>query len=226
MSALYYFNEALSMTRIMIVEDNQGTHKAIYEYLKTAEHTLFPALDGAEALNIFRDKNIDLAVLDIMLPKMSGLTVLYESRKISRIPVVMLTAVDDEYTQSNNFDELADAYIRNIRKNPAWMALLRLRALTINSRCRINMKTKLFYKIFTSTFEMILLITVLAHILIFMIAPSENVFITSTTVINEDILAFSEVDMPLLITQTILKSFPLSFARCLVISLVFSFLFS
>ena len=71
------------------------------------------------------------------------------------------------------------------------------------------MKTKLFYKIFAFTFGMMLLITVLAHVLIFMIAPSENVLITSTTVTNEDVLAFSEVDMPQLITQTILKSFPL-----------------
>lgn len=99
------------MARIMIVEDNQGTNKAICEYLKTAGHTLFPALDGEEALNIFRDNSIDLAVLDIMLPKMSGVTILHEIRKISNIPVVMLTAVDDEYTQSNSFDELADDYI-------------------------------------------------------------------------------------------------------------------
>lgn len=94
------------MAQIMIVEDNQGTNKAICEYLKTAGHTLFPALDGEEALNIFRDNSIDLAVLDIMLPKMSGVTILHEIRKISNIPVVMLTAVDDEYTQSNSFDEL------------------------------------------------------------------------------------------------------------------------
>ena len=99
------------MAQIMIVEDNQGTNNAICEYLKTAGHTLFPALDGEEALNIFRDNSIDLAVLDIMLPKMSGVTILHEIRKISNIPVVMLTAVDDEYTQSNSFDELADDYI-------------------------------------------------------------------------------------------------------------------
>ena len=59
MSALYFFKEVLSMAQIMIVEDNQGTNKAICEYLKTAGHTLFPALDGEEALNIFRDNSID-----------------------------------------------------------------------------------------------------------------------------------------------------------------------
>ena len=99
------------MAQIMIVEDSQGTNKAICEYMKSAGHTLIPAFDGAEALNIFRDRKIDLIVLDIMLPKISGLAVLHEIRKSSNIPVIMLTAVDDEYTQSNSFDELADDYI-------------------------------------------------------------------------------------------------------------------
>ena len=99
------------MAQIMIVEDSQGTNKAICEYMKSAGHTLIPAFDGAEALNIFRDRKIDLIVLDIMLPKISGLAALHEIRKSSNIPVIMLTAVDDEYTQSNSFDELADDYI-------------------------------------------------------------------------------------------------------------------
>lgn len=71
------------MAQIMIVEDSQGTNKAICEYMKSAGHTLIPAFDGAEALNIFRDRKIDLIVLDIMLPKISGLAVLHEIRKSS-----------------------------------------------------------------------------------------------------------------------------------------------
>ena len=46
-----------------------------------------------------------------MLPEMSGIVVLHEIRKISNIPAIMLTALDDEYTQSNSFDEMADDYI-------------------------------------------------------------------------------------------------------------------
>lgn len=52
-----------------------------------------------------------MIVLDIMLPSMSGIVVLHEIRKSSNIPVIMLTAIEDEYTQSNSFDELADDYI-------------------------------------------------------------------------------------------------------------------
>lgn len=99
------------MAIIMIVEDNEGTNKAICEYMKTGGHTLIPAYDGSEALKLFRTEKPDLVVLDIMLPIISGVAVLHEIRKSSDIPIIMLTAVDDEYTQANSFDELADDYI-------------------------------------------------------------------------------------------------------------------
>lgn len=99
------------MAKILIVEDNQGTNKAICEYMKAAGHTLYSAFDGDEALETFHKEKLDLIVLDIMLPKVSGIVVLHEIRKSSNIPIIMLTAIDDEYTQSNSFDELADDYI-------------------------------------------------------------------------------------------------------------------
>lgn len=71
----------------------------------------FSAFTGSEALKIFRGEELDIIVLDIMLPEMSGIVVLHEIRKVSNIPVIMLTALDDEYTQSNSFDEMADDYI-------------------------------------------------------------------------------------------------------------------
>ena len=58
------------------------------------------AFTGSEALKIFRGEELDIIVLDIMLPEMSGIVVLHEIRKVSNIPVIMLTALDDEYTQS------------------------------------------------------------------------------------------------------------------------------
>ena len=82
----------------------------------TAGHTLFSAFTGSEALKIFREKELDIIVLDIMLPEMSGIVVLHEIRKISNIPVIMLTALDDEYTQSNSFDEMADDYISKFNR--------------------------------------------------------------------------------------------------------------
>lgn len=99
------------MALILIVEDDKKTNEAICEYLKSAGHETIPAYDGAEAIHIFREKKAQLAVLDIMLPKMTGLAVLHEIRRTSALPVLMLTAIGDEYTQIQSFDEQADDYI-------------------------------------------------------------------------------------------------------------------
>ena len=84
---------------LLIVEDDKKTNEAICEYLKSAGHETIPAYDGAEAIQIFREKKIDLAVLDIMLPKITGLAVLHEIRRTSLLPVLMLTAIEEEDTQ-------------------------------------------------------------------------------------------------------------------------------
>ena len=99
------------MAKILIVEDNTDTNEALSEYLQEAGHEIISAYDGTEALKFFSHNKIDLMVLDIMLPKMSGLAVLSDVRKTSRIPVIMLTAVEDEYTQVSSFDCLADDYM-------------------------------------------------------------------------------------------------------------------
>ena len=99
------------MAALLIVEDDKQTNEAICEYLKSAGHKLIPAYDGASALQLFDQESIDLVVLDIMLPKITGLSVLHEIRKKSPVPVLMLTAIDDEHTQVTSFDEQADDYI-------------------------------------------------------------------------------------------------------------------
>ena len=99
------------MANLLIVEDDKSTNDAICEYLKPAGHRPIPAYDGAEALEIFRRDAIDLIVLDIMLPHISGLSVLQEIRKTSSVPILMLTAIEDEHTQVASFDGNADDYI-------------------------------------------------------------------------------------------------------------------
>ena len=99
------------MAVILVVEDDRQTNEAICEYLKSANHKTITAYDGADALQQFSQGHIDLVVLDIMLPKVTGLGVLHEIRKTSAVPVLMLTAINDEYTQVTSFDEQADDYI-------------------------------------------------------------------------------------------------------------------
>ena len=99
------------MAVLLIVEDDRKTSEAICEYLKSAGHNIIPAYNGADALQIFDRDNIDLVVLDIMLPKVSGLSVLHGIRQKSAVPILMLTAISDEYTQVASFDEQADDYM-------------------------------------------------------------------------------------------------------------------
>ncbi|MFR3860812.1 MAG: response regulator transcription factor [Oscillospiraceae bacterium] len=99
------------MATILIIEDDRETNEAICEYLKSAGHITFSVYDGADALTVFAQRNIDLVVLDIMLPTITGLGVLHEIRKKSSVPVLMLTAIKDEYTQVTSFDEQADDYV-------------------------------------------------------------------------------------------------------------------
>ena len=99
------------MAVLLIVEDDITTNEAICEYMQSAGHTTYSAFDGEQGLKIVKERPIDLVILDIMLPKITGLEVLKELRVQSQIPVLMLTALDDESIQASSFDEEADDYI-------------------------------------------------------------------------------------------------------------------
>ncbi len=99
------------MYQILVVEDDRNTHKVICEFLKEGGYTVTSAYDGEEAVTLFYKRRFDLVVLDIMLPKKSGMEVLQEIRSLSDTPVIMLTALGDEYTQIKSFDLQADEYV-------------------------------------------------------------------------------------------------------------------
>ena len=102
------------MAKILIVEDNQGTNKAICEYMKEAGHTLFSAFTGSEALKILRGEELDIIVLDIMLPDMDGISILKKLRMrpdTRKLPIIMLTAKSSEYDTVVGLDSGADDYI-------------------------------------------------------------------------------------------------------------------
>ena len=99
------------MATLLVIEDDINTNEAICEYMKSAGHTILSALDGEEGLLLAKEPSVDLVVLDIMLPKIDGMTVLRELRKCSTVPILMLTAIEDEHTQATSFDAEADDYI-------------------------------------------------------------------------------------------------------------------
>lgn len=97
--------------RLLVVEDDQDTSEGICEYFSEAGYEVTAAYNGEEALSRFSKNTYDLVLLDIMLPKLSGLSVLHEIRKSSDVPVIMLTAIGDEHMQIASFDGLADDYV-------------------------------------------------------------------------------------------------------------------
>ncbi len=99
------------MATLLIVEDDIDTNEAVCEYLQDAGHHTISAFDGDEAITLFSENKIDLVVLDIMLPTITGLAVLNSIRKTSQVPVLMLTAMEDEGTQIASFDGQADDYM-------------------------------------------------------------------------------------------------------------------
>ncbi len=99
------------MATILVVEDDRNTNDVICDFLADAGFEVVSVYDGEQALNRFSENAVDLVILDIMLPKIDGLTVLKNIRKNSQIPVLMLTAMEDEHTQVISFDRMADDYI-------------------------------------------------------------------------------------------------------------------
>ncbi|GAA0103920.1 two-component system response regulator RR06 [Paraclostridium sordellii] len=98
-------------TNILIIEDERDIREGISEYLSEIGYEVMVAEDGQEGVTLFKENNFDLVVLDIMLPKLNGFGALNKIREISNVPVIMLTAMSDDYTQIMSFDEKADDYI-------------------------------------------------------------------------------------------------------------------
>lgn len=98
-------------TKILIVEDEDRMRRLVGDYLKKEGYSILEAKDGKRAIEIFEDEKIDLLILDIMLPKYDGWTVLREIRKISSIPIIVLTARSEEADELFGFDLGTDEYI-------------------------------------------------------------------------------------------------------------------
>jgi two-component system response regulator VanR len=100
---------------ILVVEDDKQINEVIKEYLKEAGYIVISCENGRTALNTLnQNKSINMFILDIMLPEISGLELLQMIRTSEHHrdkPVIILTALGDEATQLLSFDELADDYI-------------------------------------------------------------------------------------------------------------------
>lgn len=97
--------------RILIIEDETAIQSILSELLTNAGYEIEVASDGLEGITKFREKPFSLVLLDIMMPKIDGYGVCEIIRQESSIPIIMLTALDEEEAQVKAFELKVDDYI-------------------------------------------------------------------------------------------------------------------
>src|SRR6184192_3765236 len=121
---------------ILLVDDEDSVRKLLAFPLERDGYSVVQAADGEEALRQFADQPVDLVVLDIMLPRLDGLEVCKRLRATSTVPIIMLTARDDELDKVIGLELGADDYITkpfSIREFRSRVRAL-LRRATVRSR--------------------------------------------------------------------------------------------
>lgn len=129
--------------KILVADDDERILRLLSDYLSFNNYEVIKATDGKEALEIFSSNNIDLVILDVMMPIYDGWIVCKEIRKKSNVPIIMLTAKDSDLDQLFGFDIGADDYV----PKPFNIALLLARVkrlLKTNSIPEIEVKSLCF----------------------------------------------------------------------------------
>ena len=98
--------------KVLVVDDESRMRKLVHDFLSRSNYEVIEAADGEEAIDIFyADKSISLIILDVMMPKMDGWEACREIRKISKVPIIMLTAKSEESDELLGFELGVDEYI-------------------------------------------------------------------------------------------------------------------
>lgn len=121
--------------RILIVEDESKLREVLCDYFKNKGEITFEARNGKEALDLALKKDFDAILLDIMMPKLDGLSVCRALRKNSHVPIIFLTALSDEEDKLYGYELGADDYITK----PFTMSVLYAKTMALIKRNRGNM---------------------------------------------------------------------------------------
>jgi DNA-binding response OmpR family regulator len=96
---------------ILVADDDRNILELIKLYLEKENYLVYSCLDGKNALDILEDKKIDLAIIDIMMPKMDGWDLCQEIKRLYEIPVIMVTAKSEPYDKIKGFQLGTDDYL-------------------------------------------------------------------------------------------------------------------
>ena len=102
----------MEQAKILVVDDESRMRKLVKDFLVKSGFNVIEAADGEEAVDVFMSaKDIELVILDVMMPKLDGYQVAEEIRKMSKVPIIMLTAKSDERDELKGFSLGVDEYI-------------------------------------------------------------------------------------------------------------------
>ncbi len=102
----------MSEIKILVTDDESRMRKLVRDFLSREGYQVLEAGDGEEAVDVFfNHQDIDLVIMDVMMPKMDGWSAVQEIRQYSKVPIIMLTAKDSEKDELKSFDLGVDEFI-------------------------------------------------------------------------------------------------------------------
>ena len=99
------------MYRILVVDDEENIREVIKEYAEFEGHQVSEACDGMQAVEMVKNNDYDIIIMDVMMPRLDGYSACKEIRKIKQIPVLMLSARGEEYDKLFGFEIGIDDYV-------------------------------------------------------------------------------------------------------------------
>ncbi len=99
------------MKKILVVDDEEKIRVIIKKYAEFEGYEITEASDGMEAINICKENDFDLVILDIMMPELDGFSTCKEIKKIKDMPIIMLSARGEEYDKIHGFEMGIDDYV-------------------------------------------------------------------------------------------------------------------
>ncbi len=97
--------------KVLVVDDEELIRNVIKEYAKLENYEIYEAENGLQAIDIVENNDIDVIVLDIMMPKLDGYSAYKEIKKIKKIPTIILSARNEEYDKLLGFELGVDDYL-------------------------------------------------------------------------------------------------------------------
>ena len=97
--------------RILLVEDDKEIREGVEIFLKSQGYAVFQAADGVEGLKVLEEREIDLAIVDVMMPRMDGIRATLKIREESNIPIIILSAKTEDTDKIFGLNVGADDYV-------------------------------------------------------------------------------------------------------------------